>query len=137
MKITIQYIEPADNGKITSLVISTFCGLYLWLISGIVKEDCPLRVFSQDSMAKCSTVCLSIFRYSPISNTWQKISHLPIARYDSGVYSMGGKIYLVGGYTAGHNAVRFVDEYNPDEDEWAQVSRALLFSFICMKDSGM
>ena len=78
----------------------------------------------QDSITKCSTVCLSICRYSPINNTWQMISNMRVPRDACGVCLMGDRIYVVGGYSDEDEDNKTVEVYNPDRDEWTEVSRA-------------
>ena len=49
-----------------------------------------------------------------------------IAREGCGVCLMGDRIYVVGGYTTGGYLLNTVEVYNPDKDEWSEVSRPSL-----------
>ena len=68
-------------------------------------------------------LCLLFFRYSPMNNTWQKISNMRVPRSSCGVCLMGDRIYVVGGYTSGFKETTTVEVYNPNKDEWTEVSR--------------
>jgi len=61
--------------------------------------------------------------YDPISDTWVQKANMPIALCYPNVCTLDGKIYVFGGSTAILGGVvtnSFV--YNPDSDEWTQIS---------------
>ena len=64
-------------------------------------------------------------RYSPMTNTWQNISNMRVPRDECGVCLMGDRIYVVGGCCDEDEDEddKTVEVYNPDRDEWTEVSR--------------
>ena len=63
-------------------------------------------------------------RYSPVNNTWQKISNMRVPRRSCGVCLIGDRIYVVGGVCGNYEDKKTVEVYNPDRDEWTEVSCA-------------
>ena len=59
------------------------------------------------------------FSYNPQSNTWTQKQNMPTARFGSQAFTIGNKIFVIGGDNNGSNpALDTLEVYYPDSDEW-------------------
>jgi len=58
-------------------------------------------------------------RYDIDLDMWQTVATLPAPRSDLAAATIGGKIYVFGGFDAAGNVVADVDVYNPVTDSWS------------------
>jgi hypothetical protein len=69
-----------------------------------------------------------IYVYNTVTDTWDIEGQMPEerARGSAAAVLHKGKVYLVGGNTAGHNggAVAWVDEYDPQTEQWTVLADA-------------
>ena len=62
--------------------------------------------------------------YDPRTNTWERVADMPAPRANAEAAVVGGKIYVIGGYTGidnrGENlkVLKVVEVYNPQTDTW-------------------
>jgi len=64
----------------------------------------------------------TVEEYAPKTDTWTKKADMPTARADFSTSTVNGKIYAIGGRTAGGITVSSVEEYNPKTDTWTKKS---------------
>lgn len=62
------------------------------------------------------TCCIS--RGDSTDNSWQAKLSVPTARHGLGLAVVGGRIYAIGGYKEGSDALAVNEEYNPTTDSW-------------------
>lgn len=53
---------------------------------------------------------------------WAARASLPAARQETGVAELGGRVYVVGGFTADRRIVATVEVYDPATDAWSEVA---------------
>ena len=65
--------------------------------------------------------------YDPLTNRWEKRADMPTERGQTDAVVVGGKIYVLGGYTwlrapgLPERFVRSIEEYNPKTDQWRKL----------------
>ncbi len=62
-----------------------------------------------------------VHRYDPVTNTWQKVANLPVARSHAVAVVRDGQIVLVGGTLPGDVPSNDVTSYSPAENVWAKL----------------
>jgi len=69
------------------------------------------------------SVSFRMFVRDPLGNIWNTKSPMPTGRHSLAAVAVDGKIYAIGGYQAGRNYFRTVEEYNPIMDRWREVAQ--------------
>ena len=69
----------------------------------------------------------SVLEYDPASDSWERKADMPFARGAMGSAVLGGKIYVVGGLSAG--VIDAVHAYDPATDSWRQRASLPIPSF--------
>ena len=54
--------------------------------------------------------------------SWQQLSDMPVARWESGTVVIDDSLYLFGGYTMGTKSSKRADVYDPAEKTWRQLA---------------
>ena len=67
-----------------------------------------------------STVLNSVYEYDLSTNKWTLRPSMQIARYGAGAVTVGGKIYLIGGFDNTGKALNTVSVYDPVTNTWLQ-----------------
>lgn len=67
-------------------------------------------------------VCL--YRYDPATDTWTQVACLNVGCDSAGVSLLGDRLFCVGGYD-GQTYLDLVHAYDPQMNEWTQVSSSL------------
>ncbi len=71
--------------------------------------------------------------YDPLTNRWEKRADMPTERGQTDAVVVGGKIYVLGGYTwrwvpgLPERFVKSIEEYNPKTDKWRQLPDMPMF----------
>ncbi|MGH2425127.1 MAG: Kelch repeat-containing protein, partial [bacterium] len=63
-------------------------------------------------------VSAAVEEYDVSANTWRRVAPLPAALHHTTASSLGGKLYVVGGFTGGWEGVNSVYEYDPAGNAW-------------------
>ena len=65
----------------------------------------------------------TVTRTDADGGTWQKLAPLTMgARQETGVAAVGGRVYVLGGFTGEMAIVAWVEAYDPATDTWAEVA---------------
>ncbi|XP_077283342.1 kelch-like protein 1 [Arctopsyche grandis] len=64
---------------------------------------------------------LSAERYNPKLNTWTAIANISVARYASGMCSIGNSLILIGG-SNGSATMTDCEQYDPSTDKWTPIT---------------
>lgn len=87
------------------------CGNKIYVIGGM--EETPSKGLVQ-------ITCSVNEVYDPSTNTWTTKASMPISRMQMGAATVNGKIYVMGGMTAGaYSTVNITQIYDPATDSWA------------------
>ncbi len=62
----------------------------------------------------------AILEYDRVTDRWQARASLPQPLRHATAAAVGGRLYVVGGYTGGWNPVDTVFEYDPAADQWRE-----------------
>ena len=71
--------------------------------------------------------------YDPLTNRWEKRADMPTERGETSAVVVGGKIYVLGGYTwrkvpgLAERFVTRIEEYNPKTDKWRKLPDMPMF----------
>ena len=71
--------------------------------------------------------------YDPLTNRWEKGADMPTERGETDAVVIGGKIYVLGGYTwlkvpgLAERFVTRIEEYNPKTDKWRKLPDMPMF----------
>ena len=94
----------------------TYQGL-IWVIGAFVTNDFPNE-----------TPATNIWMFDPVNEVWIEGPEIPEDRRrgSTGLVEYGGKFYIVGGNTLGHNGgfVNYFDSYDPETGEWTVLDDA-------------
>lgn len=64
----------------------------------------------------------SLYRYDIAANTWTTLAPMLTGRQAHGMAALGGKLYVVGGFTAGAVSDLSLHEYDPATDSWVNMA---------------
>ncbi|XP_063415045.1 kelch-like protein 3 isoform X1 [Mytilus trossulus] len=69
-----------------------------------------------------STMVDAFIRYNPVCDVWENLKNMSFSRAVSGLVTLKGKIYAVGGITEGVYSSKDLECYDPDTDVWTCLS---------------
>ncbi|KAJ7565148.1 hypothetical protein O6H91_02G050100 [Diphasiastrum complanatum] len=67
-------------------------------------------------------VSAELHNYDTVLNRWTKSSSMKTARYDFACVVLAGFVYVAGGLGADGEGLTSVEMYNPEKDEWADIT---------------
>lgn len=63
----------------------------------------------------------SLSSYNPVTNEWQILARMKVARCQMGVAILDRYLYVVGGNSSSQSALSSVERYSFDENKWTTV----------------
>lgn len=89
--------------------------------AAVGNSNGKIYVFSGSSDTY-SVQALDVF--DPIANSWATGPNVPTARHSPGVAAMGGKVYVIGGYTStplGYQSISTAEAFDPSTNTWSEL----------------
>jgi len=143
-KFRIWYTGNSKGGKESVGYAESYKLAWRWQGSHLGGPSCvvdnSIYVFNSEG-SRSGTISPDVHAYSTVTNTWNKLTSMPVALTEGSIGRIGDKIYLVGGWRNQSPNQWVTDnsimEYDMDQDSWSflDASPVRMGSNIsCVKD---
>jgi hypothetical protein len=121
----VSVAEPGANVSVSLLrVLKREFGFYCIELSAEPELEQPEIAFVMGGISSHDTSMLSSMdQYDAMSGQWSTVASMGTARYDFGVCTIAGELYITGGRDAlAGEELRSVEKYTPSTDTWSAVT---------------
>ena len=88
-----------------------------------------MRAFNSLPYRRCSLAGLMVMAAAALGAPgvlageldWQELPDMPVGKWETGTASIGGKLYLFGGYTKGVRSSKRSDVFDPKDGSWTRI----------------